>query len=286
MRSNLKMNLKLLIFLSLFCFAAKAQNVKTYVYKTIKDKELSLDVYSPSSGGTKTAKPAIILFHGGGLVTGNKSSLKNQCTFFADKGLVAITASYRLLIRNSSDAKDSVFKCIEDAKSAVRWVKLHATELGIDTGKVILGGASAGGFLATEAALNPSINAPGDDLSVGTKAQALILLNPAFTPTHRYGPDVLLFVNQYTPPSIAFYGDNDKFKAGGMKYLEKMDSLGIKTDYWIAKNETHSYYSKPQWETLTTQLAYNFLIEAKVIKGRGLPIINNIYAVKPAGKNP
>jgi acetyl esterase/lipase len=165
-------------------------------------------------------------------------------------------------------------------------VKLHASELGIDSSTVILGGASAGGFLATEAALNPSINAPGDNLSVGANACALVLLNPAFTPTHRYGPDVLLFVNKHTPPSIVFYGDNDKFKPGGLKYLEKLDAFNIKTDYWIANNETHSYYSKPQWETLSSQLAYNFLIEAKVIKGKAIPISNNIYADKPASKKP
>lgn len=278
------MKLKLLIFLSVCCMSASAQGLKTYTYKTIKDKALDLDVYSTPSGG-KSPRPVIIFFHGGGLVTGNKSSLKNQCTFFADKGMIAITASYRLLGKNSPEAKDSVFKCIEDAKSAVRWVKLHASELNIDTNTVILGGASAGGFLATEAALNGSINAPGDNLSVNTKAKALILLNPAFTPTHRYGPDVLLFVNRQTPPSIVFYGENDKFKPGGMKYLEKLDTLKIKTDYWIANNETHGYYSKPEWEKLTMQLAYNFLIEAKLINGKMIEINNNIYASKPAFKN-
>jgi acetyl esterase/lipase len=62
--------------------------------------------------------------------------------------MVAMVADYRVKSRNNVTAN----KCVADAKSAIRWVREHASELGVDPNKIAAGGGSAGGHLAAATA--------------------------------------------------------------------------------------------------------------------------------------
>ena len=57
---------------------------------------------------------------------------------------MAISAEYRTKKSHGTDP----FACVEDGKSAIRWVRENAAQLGIDPTKVIAGGGSAGGHVA------------------------------------------------------------------------------------------------------------------------------------------
>ena len=91
--------------------------------------------------------------------------------------MVAIDVEYRLIPK--PPAMDSPRICVEDAKSAFRWVREHAEQLQVDPNKIVGSGGSAGGYLAGAAALLPVWDDPKDDLSVSAKPNALVLFFPA-----------------------------------------------------------------------------------------------------------
>lgn len=249
-----------------------SQEFTTHIFKEADNIKLSLDVLAPSKESSGKGKsPVIIMFHGGGLVGGDRNQMHQQCQFFSDRGFVTVSADYRLLKKGAADPEADVPNCIRDAKSAIRWVKQHAADFNIDTTKVILGGGSAGGFLATEATLNNDINEATDNLAISTKALLLILYNPAYIPVKRYGPDVVPYVSSKTPPAIMFFGDQDHYKPGGDAFYKALANARVKTELWVAKGETHSFFNKKKWQEPTNRKAYNFLISSGLAKGTAMP---------------
>lgn len=257
----------LLTVFGLSCFfSMRAQQVNTHVYKTIDGKQLKLDVYTAETI-SQAPQPVIIFFHGGGFIIGDRQLHADQCSYFTAKGMVAVSADYRLLAKGANPQTE-VANCIKDAKSAVRWVKLHASKFNIDTSRVFLAGASAGGFLASAAALYGDINENTDNLNVSVKAQALILLNPAYTPEKRYTPPPARYISSACPPVIFFYGDQDKFKLGGEHFFNLLKKAGVSAEWWIANGETHSFYHKSGWNKAICRKSYNFLLKNGFAKGK------------------
>src|SRR3546814_12166479 len=94
---------------------------------------------------------------------GDIRRFQTQATHLALRGVVTVLADYRVKCRHGSTIMDSVAA----AKSAMRWVRDHAAELGIDPARIAASGSSAGGHLAHATAsskgfddpLTPSANA-------------------------------------------------------------------------------------------------------------------------------
>jgi len=216
----------------------------TYVYK----QELKLDVYEPDGAGRSF--PAVVLFHGGSWIAGDRSQLSGQCRYFAERGVVAITADYRLMGKDTG---------IVDAKSAVRWVVGHAALLHIDTGKLILGGASAGGQLATMALLATGHNDPQDDLSIRIAARALVLFNPAYSLTDDPAVEPYRWVDGRVPPAVFFYGSKDKWKPAGDSLRVLLKKAGVVSEEWVAPGQVHGFFNKEPWKEATCVKAQDFL---------------------------
>jgi hypothetical protein len=69
-----------------------------------------------------------VFFFGGGWVGGSPKQMYQQAKVMAEQGMVAFSADYRVASRN----KTTPFECVKDGKSAIRWLREHAAELGID----------------------------------------------------------------------------------------------------------------------------------------------------------
>lgn len=214
---------------------------KDFTYKILQDTSLQLTVFIPKDIIAK--KSVMILFHGGAWRIGNRKIMFPICKYFAARDIVTVSASYRL-IKDGTDKKLGKETCIKDAKSAIRWIKLHASELNIDTNKIILGGASAGGHLATMAALDSDINDALDNKTISTTASALTLFNPAYTPEEDQLVQPFKFMKSpAVPPTIMFFGTRDNFRIAGKVFLNGITNNIIK-QIWYAPGQGHAFFNK------------------------------------------
>lgn len=109
-----------------------------------------LDLAMPSAKATKP-RPAIVFVHGGGWKNGDKRRgyFLQGALEYAAKGYVCITVNYRL-------TQTAPFPgCVEDVKNAVRWLRAHANEYGVDSERIGAYGNSAGGHLVLMLGLVP-----------------------------------------------------------------------------------------------------------------------------------
>ncbi|MEL7267636.1 MAG: carboxylesterase family protein, partial [Planctomycetota bacterium] len=101
---------------------------RVVLYKTTKQAKLRLNMFLPPDHRAHDSRPAIVFFFGGGWVGGSPSQFYGQCKALADIGVVAISAEYRVRSRNKTTPKE----CVADGKSAMRYVRANAAQLGID----------------------------------------------------------------------------------------------------------------------------------------------------------
>jgi len=101
-----------------------------------------VDVFLPKKRLRKTC-PGVILIHGGGWQSGDKSQMQAIGETLAGYGYVAFSVEYRL----SLEAKYP--EAVYDLKAAIRWIRANAAQFNLDTGKIASLGTSAGGQLAT-----------------------------------------------------------------------------------------------------------------------------------------
>lgn len=109
-------------------------------YGTGGDVKLQLDLAKPQ--GIEGPLPGLILIHGGGWTGGKRQDFSVVAQELAKYGYVAATITYRLAPQHQWPAQ------IEDCKCAVRWMRAHAEELGVDPQRIGVLGGSAGGHLA------------------------------------------------------------------------------------------------------------------------------------------
>lgn len=220
---------------------------KTFTYKTLPDTSLQLTVFYPEHVSGKL--PAMIMFHGGAWRVGSRKVMFPFCEYFAKRGIITVSASYRLL-KEGQDTTEGIAICIKDAKSAVRWVKEHAAELQIDTNKIALSGGSSGGHLATMCAFDDKINDPLDNKKTSSKAGTLVLLNPAYPP---FNPRIMPFglVTRSSTSAFFVYGTNDPLRKPGKLFLDELVSKNNKAEIWYAPNQKHAFFNKEDWRIAT-----------------------------------
>ena len=196
---------------------------KPFVYKTIGTTELRLHVFSSAAHKPGDGSPAVVFFFGGGWLFGDIRRFQTQATHLALRGLVTVLVDYRVKCRHGSTILDS----IADGKSALRWVRGHANELGVDPARIAASGSSSGGTISAATALVTELNDPNDDQKIDPRPNALILYNPALTMTPivvnnlntKFGKAVAdqardIFpvdhLDRGLPPTIIFAGTADK----------------------------------------------------------------------------
>ncbi len=156
-------------------YPPKMSGARVETYKTIGDVDLQMWIFEPRGHEKSDSRPAVVFFFGGGWSGGTPAQFQKQCEYLAGRGMVAISADYR--VRTRHDATINI--CVADAKSAIRWVRKNATQLGIDPNRIVASGGSAGGHLAAAVATLPAHDDSNDDMSVSARPNALVLFNPA-----------------------------------------------------------------------------------------------------------
>jgi len=255
--------------------AADGPAGKPYVYKHSAGQPREMQIYFPPNHNPAKAKvPGLILFHGGAWGGGDLKQFQTACHYFASRGLVTATVNYRMLKRAEADklpaGETRKRVCITDAKSAIRWFKQHAGELGVDASRIITGGGSAGGHISALATLNPGLSDPADPKDIDTSVVAYVWFNPAFSPddSKDIEVDVLRYLNKNIAPAIAFFGTNDGWLKGWDAALAKLKALGnTTTEVWFAEGQPHGFFNRDPWQTVTLIAADRFLVQQGLLKG-------------------
>ena len=166
------------------CFPLKPD--RTLEYKTVTGKDgaqvnLKLQVFLPEGWQASDQRPAAVFFHGGGWHGGGPDH------YYPAEPLCcsAWHGGYLGGVPDHQRFGTSPRECVKDGKSAMRWVKTHAAELGIDPDRIVAGGGSAGGHIAAATASLSTFDEEGEDTSVSCIPKALLLFNPVFD----NGPD-------------------------------------------------------------------------------------------------
>ncbi len=225
---------------------------RTVVYKTIGERELKLHIFEPEGWKATDKRPCFHIIHGGGWQGMDPSRMYPFAADMAKRyGMVGIAPEYRLY---KPDKSVTVFDCVADARSSVRYVRSHAGDLGIDPDKIVVAGASAGGHLATSTALFGDVYEPNEDDSVTTMPNAMVLFFPVIdTSSDGYGQKKIgerwkeispvHNVRKGLPPTITFHGTADKTTpfAGARKFHENMLAAGNRSELVIHEGGNHGY---------------------------------------------
>ena len=250
--------------------------VEEVVYKTVGDRELRMYINYPPGWKATDKRGVIVFFFGGGWTGGSVGQFEGQAAYLASRGLVAARADYRVKSRDGVTPDE----CVEDARSAVRWIRKNARQLGIDPNKLIASGGSAGGHLAACTMIKDSVDAEGDDLSISTVPQAMVLFNPVLSFKHeriigRLGDkkalagkiSPTLHLHKKAPPALILFGTDDRLKVFGDEYWKKAEDLGVRAEKFIAEGQGHGFFNRSPWKERTLIAADKFLASLGFLQG-------------------
>jgi acetyl esterase/lipase len=246
------------------------------VYKKVGSRELHVWVVKPADWKAGDQHPAIVFFHGGGWTVSLLSQFNEQCKYFASRGMVCLQVEYRLV--SSRQAPDV---CIQDARSAMRWARSHARELGIDPQRIASAGGSAGGHLAAFVGMVDGCDDPSDDLKVSPKSNAMLLFNPVFDNGPQgpgnYGYDRIKDrypqlspahnVSSDDPPAIVFFGANDPVAGPAEGFREKMERAKVRCELKLYAGQGHGFFNHGRHFYETTVEADRFLASLGWLQG-------------------
>ncbi len=229
-------------------------------YKKVGKTELKVWIFKPEGHKPADKRPAAVFFFGGGWRNGTPTQFEQHCRYLAERGMVAMTADYRVSTRNKTKAN----ACVEDGKSAVRWVRENAKRLGVDPKRIVAGGGSAGGHVAACTGVVNGFEVGNRDIS--SRPNAMALFNPATvlakvpgvefdekkfsTLEERMGvqPEKLSpwhHVKEQQPPTIIFHGKADKtvpYKSAEL-FAAKMQKAGNKCVLKGYAGQGHGFFN-------------------------------------------
>lgn len=236
--------------------AANLEPDKKVVYKTVGDRDLHLHVFSPDEEEAQPEqRPCLLLIHGGGWTGGEARRQYPIADHYAKLGVIAISLEYRLL----GDKKgNTVFDCVKDGRSAVRYLRFHAEEFGIDPNRIAVSGASAGGHVALGTAVfenGPDMDEASDDLSVSCRPDLLIPMYPVIdTSGDGYGQKKIgerwqelspvHHVKSELPPMLILHGTGDTVTpfAGAERFVEQSTTAGNDCELFAFEEGRHGWF--------------------------------------------
>lgn len=254
--------------------------VRNQVYKTLGNRKLRLDVFAPK--GVESLRPGIIMVHGGGWKSGDKELQIPMAMALAEKGFVTAVVEYRL----SPEAQYPAG--IHDVKEAIRWLKVHANEYGLDSSKMAISGSSAGGQIAALVGLTEGMEYEGEtSLEASSKVQAIIDMDGVLAfyhpesaegqvasewlgGTYEQKPEAwdhaspLYLKHPNYVPMLFINSQYPRFHAGRDELIEKLNAAGVYSEVHTFPESPHPFWLYEPWFLPTVDLMDGFL--SKVLK--------------------
>lgn len=262
-----------ILLLSIWCQTVQAQDqagVEDLVglYEDISigqidNVPLSINIAFPQTSSAKP-RPVLMLIHGGGFLSGDKSSNNSRIQKMTRLGYVSASAMYRFAPEHRFPAQ------LEDIKLAIRFIKAHATEYNIDPDRIILSGSSAGSYLAVMAGVTGNSDAfsnhglyteysssvqavaaqsaPIADFSIpkyASRPSLTRLLDPdaADRQTFLKAMSPVTYLDSEDPPFFLSHGDSDPVVPVDMsrEFVEELVKIDHSFEYHEVVGGTHSF---------------------------------------------
>ncbi len=260
------------------------QEYRNIPYANVGTRDLHLDVFQPKKR-SKKGKTAILILHGGGWRTGNRTMHIPLAQHLAARGYVTITAEYRL----STEALYPA--AVHDLKAAIRWMRANAHTYNIDSQKIVSLGFSAGGQLAAllgntnhiqffgcaygnwnhSSALQAVIDidgilayihpesGEGDDSRNTSAATNWFGYSKTENPDLWNAASALTHAGKNSPPTLFLNSSVDRMHAGRDDYRKKLDMFKIYSEVHTFDASPHGFCLFEPWFTPTVAYIDQFL---------------------------
>ena len=191
----------------------------------------------------------MVVFHGGGWSEGEPEWAFARARHFAARGLIAVAAQYRLSDQKTVTPLDAM----ADARGVIRWMRTQAGTLGIDPGRIVADGWSAGAHLAASAAIFGDVNAAKEP---STAPNALVLVSPAVSLEGDSWAQRLLgrqgnvrdispdeHIRPGLPPTLILQGSTDSVTplAGVERFCNRMKAAGNTCELHVYEGFGHLF---------------------------------------------
>ena len=277
---------------------AGVREYRDVVYSTLPKtpygrRDLRVDIFRPDD---EKVYPALLMIHGGGWNSGDKSLQVPMAQQIAKSGYVTIPVEYRLI-------PEAVYPAgLHDVKTAIRWVRAHAAEYGIDPDRIAVSGCSAGAQLATLAGVTNGSKrheGKGQWRKTSSDVQAVISMDGIATfvsesniadaeerlqkkgelpvnakwlgglykdsPENWKEASALLWITPKSAPVCFINSGLPRYSDGRDELVAAYDSLDIYTECHRIPVDVHTFWFFHPWFETTVERAVGFL--DRVFKG-------------------
>jgi acetyl esterase/lipase len=247
---------------------------KDVIYSSIGKRPLHLDLFYPAHSQTARC-PGIILIHGGGWRSGDRSQQVPMAQYLASKGYVTAAVEYHL----SPEARYPA--AVYDLKAAIRWMRANAAKYRIDSTKIGILGCSSGGQLAALVGNTNGIakfEGDGDNRGYSSDAQAVVDIDgivdftspearkyeddPVKKPsaagawfggTYKEKRDLwqeaspIFYVNKKSPPILFVNSSIPRFHCGRDEMIKKLEEYHIYSQVQTIPDTPHPFWLFHPW---------------------------------------
>jgi pectinesterase len=236
------------------------------VYATYGERKVMLDLYLPKQPSTAKI-PCIVVIHGGGWRSGDKTRFAAIAGHLAEQGFAAACIGYRLLPEVEFPAP------IVDCKAAVRWVRTNAAQHGIDPDRIGAIGGSAGGHLVAMLGTSdkePKLEGPGGNPGISSRVQAVVAMaTPAdmskFAERTKIDKDLVTLISPVThvskdsAPVLLLHGTKDNLvpMAQSELLLSLYQKAGAHAELFKVEGAPHAFWNG-QWFDDTMKRSVDF----------------------------
>ncbi|MEV7976796.1 alpha/beta hydrolase [Streptomyces sp. NPDC086519] len=254
----------------------------TFDYVPGGDPRQQLDVFTPDPAAD--LRTTVLVLHGGAFRHGDRTAVHARCRALTARGFTTIAVGYRLFDSAAWPAQ------LDDARAALRWTHEHADELGLDAGRIVLQGHSAGAQLALLVAGTAGHDEPdglGGAAPLPAPAAVIAYYAPtalSLTPGHgelpaqqMLGPDAtaddasaaspINHVDEHYPPTVLVHGTADRFipPVTSLCLFDALTAAGVTSELHLIAGQDHEFDATPRYTRSSTGLVLEFL-RAQVIE--------------------
>ena len=235
-----------------------------YFFPFCDYRPLKMDLILPF-GPKDQPLPCLVWINGGGFLTMEKSAFIPHLVRFAEHGYIIASVEYRL-------SNSCVYPAmLRDVKSAIRYLRAHAKDFGIDSERIAVMGESAGGYLAAMAGATGNTRKfdLGENLDQSSAVCAVVdyygpsgilsnsreperatdKLIPKDIPVTEEEKHAVTFMDENTPPYYLLHGTDDPLVPCELseKFYSEMLEKGVKADLTVIEGAGHAdprFYQK------------------------------------------